>query len=517
MFDMSCLMSAAAKKYPKSTFILDRPMNVAPHLGAEISYQTMNEVVERLAAALVARGVGTGDVVAIYKDQNPDLLPLACAVARVGAIPAMLAPALAEREAAGLIARLAPRYVVISAQRLSEPRLSELDSLPVIRSEDLATAIESQWGSSFTPAPPPKAPSAEDTYLITHTSGTTGLPKLVPQARRGTQMPIRIQTVIARFMRFNSPFAMAISFVHARTFAAFATAVALGLKVLLISDPSADDVLTLIRLHQPGAVETHPNMAMTWEAALRRDPSPFANVRVVISTFDAIHPRTVRVLLGAAGGKNPVLFQSYGQTETGPITQKMYKRRHLETFDGREVGRPFPGMTKVRIIDAEGRKLRRGQVGMISVRSKGLGLDYLGERERYRDNFRSGWWLMGDHGQLDGRGRLYLEDRSRDRIERVDSVLRVEDRIIEALPWIREVLLVGDDTRRCLVYVPYDDATVDEQQLLRESGLGHLPDLELVRLPWSELPLTSTWKVRRALLVEKLRTVQASTVQASSR
>jgi acyl-coenzyme A synthetase/AMP-(fatty) acid ligase len=505
MFDLSCLMSAAARKYPTSVFILDRPLNVAPHLGTEVSYQAMNEVVERLAAALVARGVSTGEVVAIYKEQNPDLLPLACAVARAGAIPAMLAPALAEREAEGLIAKLAPRHVVVSAGRLPAA-----DSLLLIRAEHLATAIELEWGSSYTPAPPPLAPSAEDTYLITHTSGTTGLPKLVPQARRGTQMPIRIQTVIARLLRFNSPVAMAISFVHARTFAAFATAVALGLKVLLISDPAADDVLALIRIHQPGAVETHPNMAMTWEAALLRDPSPFANVRVLISTFDAIHPRTVRVLLGAAGRKNAVLFQSYGQTETGPITQKMYKRRDLETFDGREVGRPFPGMTKVRILDSDGRKLRRGQVGMISVRSKGLGLDYLGESQRYRDNFRSGWWLMGDHGRLDSRGRLYMEDRSRDRIEQVDSVLRVEDRIIETLPWIREVLLVGDDTRRYLVYVPYDDAIVDEQQLLQVSGLGHLPDLELLRLPWTELPLTSTWKVRRALLIEKLRAAQAS-------
>jgi acyl-coenzyme A synthetase/AMP-(fatty) acid ligase len=505
MFDMSCLMSAAARKYPESVFILDRPMNVASHLGTEVSYRTMNEVVERLAAALVARGVATGDVVAIYKEQNPDLLPLACAVARAGAIPAMLAPALAGREAVGLITRLAPRHVVVSGQRLAD-----VDSLPVIRSEDLATGLESGWGSAYTAAPAPKAPSAEDTYLITHTSGTTGVPKLVPQARRGTQMPIRIQTVIARLLRFNSPVAMAISFVHARTFAAFATAVALGLKVLLISDPSADDVLTLIRLHQPGAVETHPNMAMTWEAALRRDPSPFANVRVVISTFDAIHPRTVRVLLGAAGRKNAVLFQSYGQTETGPITQKMYKRRDLETFDGREVGRTFPGMTKVRIIDGEGRGLRRGQVGMISVRSKGLGLDYLGESQRYRDNFRSGWWLMGDHGRLDGKGRLYLEDRSRDRVDQVDSVLRVEDRIIERLPWIREALLISDDTRRYLVYVPYDDAIVDERQLVQAAGLDQLPDLELVRLPWSELPLTSTWKVRRALLAEKLRAVQVT-------
>jgi acyl-coenzyme A synthetase/AMP-(fatty) acid ligase len=499
MFDLSRLMPVAAKKYPKSLFVLDRPMDVAPHLGAEVSYQTMNEAVERLAGGLVARGVRPGEVVAIYKEQNPDLLPLACAVARAGAIPAMLAPALAGPEAEGLIAKLAPQHVVVSGERLST-----VTPLSVIRAEDFAAAMKSEWGSAFTPAPSPVAPSAEDTYLITHSSGTTGLPKLVPQARRGTQMPIRIQTVIARLLRFNDPFAMAISFVHARTFAAFATAVALGLKVVMISDPSADNALTLIRRHQPGAVETHPNMAMTWEASLLQDPTPFAKVRVVISTFDAIHPRTVRVLLGAAGRKNAVLFQSYGQTETGPITQKMYKRRHLETFDGREVGRTFPGMTKVRIIDSSGRKLRRGQIGMIAVRSKGLGLDYLGEHERYRDNFRSGWWLMGDHGRLDGRGRLYMEDRSRDRVEKVDSVLRVEDRIIDTLPWIREALLVGGDTHRYLVYVPYDGADVDEKQLLQVAGLGQLPDLEVVRLPWAELPLTSTWKVRRALLLEKL-------------
>jgi len=504
MYDLSRLISDAARKHPGSLYILDRPMDLAPHLGLEVSYQTMNEAVERLAAALVARGVRAGEVVAVYKEQNPDLLPLACAIARAGAIPAMLSPALPGVEAEGLITKLAPRHVVVSADRLSE-----VDSLPVIRSENLAAEMRSQWGSPYTPAPPAKAPSPEDTYLITHTSGTTGLPKLVPQARRGTQMPIRIQTVIARLMRFNEPVALAISFVHARTFAAYATAVPLGLKILMISDPSADNALKLIRLHQPAAVETHPNMAMTWEAALRQDPAPFANVRVVISTFDAIHPRTVRVLLGAAGRKNAVFFQSYGQTETGPITQKMYRRRHLETFDGREVGRSFPGMTRVRIIDSSGRRLRRGQVGMIAVRSKGLGLDYLGESERYRDNFRSGWWLMGDHGRVDGWGRLYMEDRSLDRVEKVDSVLRVEDRIVDALPWIREVLLVGDDTHRYLVYVPYDDAIVDEDQLLQVSGLSQSSQLELVRLSWDELPLTSTWKVRRALLLRQLRQVRA--------
>jgi acyl-coenzyme A synthetase/AMP-(fatty) acid ligase len=179
VFDLSSLMPVAAKKHPKSLFALDRPMDVAPHLGAEISYQTMNEAVERLAAALVARGVRPGEVVAIYKEQNPDLLPLACAVARAGAIPAMLAPTLAESEAESLITRLAPQHVVASGDRLSE-----VAPLSVIRSEDFAVAMESEWGSVFTPAPPPKAPSAEDTYLITHTSGTTGLPKLVPQARR---------------------------------------------------------------------------------------------------------------------------------------------------------------------------------------------------------------------------------------------------------------------------------------------------------------------------------------------
>lgn len=506
MFDLSRLISDAATEHPDSLFVLDGPMDVAPVVGTTVSYKTMNDLVERIAAVLVDRGVRPGDTVAVFKTQGCDLLPIACSIARAGGIPAMIAPALGRPEARELLAILRPHRIIMSADRL--PGGAD-ESVVVV--DEIAEAVEAGWGKEFLSAPLPTSPAPEDTYLITHTSGTTGVPKLVPQARRGTQMPITIQSNIARLMRFDEPAALAVSFVHGRTFSAFATAIDLGLKLLMISNPAGDGALALMREHQPAVVETHPNMAMAWEAELRRDSSAFANVRIVISTFDAIHPRTVRTLLGAAGRKNAVLFQSYGQTETGPATQKMYLRRHLQKFDGREVGRRFIGMTRVRILDENGRRLRAGEVGRIGVRTKGLALDYLGQHGRYLANFVDGWWLMGDHGRLDRKGRLYLEDRSNDRIPGLASVLRVEDDVIEALPEIREAVLVGDGIGSHLVYVPYPGAHVTDAQVLSAAGCGRMPNTTAVQMSWDDLPLTSTWKVRRALLLERLR-VQETTV-----
>lgn len=497
MYDLATLTADAAKRFPDAEFVLDRPLDVAPHLGTRLSYATMAELVERLAAELAARGVRAGDVVAVYKKQNADLLLAACALARVGAIPAMLSPSLPLPEATALLDRLGPAHVLSSH--------GKLDDREAIVAESVGQAVSAGWGTAFTPVPRVEPPAPEDTYLITHTSGTTGLSKLVPQARRGTQMPVTLQVVIARALRFRDPFAMAVSFVHARTFAAYAAALRLGIRVIMISDPSPENALPLLREYGPGAVETHPNMAMGWEAELRRDPSPFERVRVVLSTFDAIHPRTIKTLMNACGRRSPLYFQNYGQSETGPVTQKMYTLRSMHRIDDRCVGRNFPGMTKVRVVDENGRPVKRGQVGRIAIQSKGMGLDYLGEHDRYTGNFVDGWWLMGDYGYLDRTGQLIMEDRGNDRIPGVDSVLRVEDRIIDALPEVREALLLGDADEQFLVYIPYEGATVDPQRLREVAGLPADSPVRLLQMSWQDIPMTSTWKVRRHLLLAALK------------
>ncbi|WP_051274714.1 class I adenylate-forming enzyme family protein [Cellulomonas sp. URHD0024] len=495
MFDLSTLMSGAAKRHPDAQFALDAALDVAPHLGTRLTYATMARVVEHVAAVLHARGVRAGDVVVVHKRANPDILPIACAIGRLGAVPAMLAPKLGRHESDVLIERLGARFLVTSADWYPE-------SPDTIVADEVGADVSAAWASGVPSVPAAPAPGPEDIYLITHTSGTTSVPKLVPQARRGTQMPITVQAAFAAALRYDEPVAMAMSFVHGRTVAAFATALKLGLTTLLISDPTPGNALPLLKEFQPGAIETHPNMAMAWEAELRLDPTPFAKARVIISTFDAIHPRTVRTLMMSSERRSPMFFQSYGQTETGPISMKTYTLRSMLRIDDRCVGRPFPTLTKVKIIDEDGRKVPTGTVGRIAITSKGLGLDYLGEHDRYASNFADGWWLMGDYGSVDRTGQVLIEDRGQDRIPGVPSALRVEDRIINAMSEVRETILVGGAGEQFLVYVPYEGAVVNHDRLLRASGLTQ--DVHIVPREWDTIPMTSTWKVRRSVLLADL-------------
>lgn len=496
MFDLATLISSAARKHPDARFVLDTPLELDPHRGRGLSYTQMADVVDQTARYLHRRGVKAGDVVAVYKRQNPDILPLACAIARLGAVPAMLSSELGAEEASALLAKLGPNHLV-SSEGIPVEHPST-----ILAGEIAERSLQGDVG--VTALPPVPTPVAEDVYLITHTSGTTGLPKLVPQARRGTQMPITVQSVFARALGYREPFALAMSFVHGRTFAAFAAAIQLGISVLLVSDPSADKALPLLAEERPGGVETHPNMAMAWEAHLAADPTPLANVRAILSTFDAIHPRTVRRLLGSSSRRGAMLFQSYGQTETGPISNKTYTRGNVLAADSRSVGHTFPTLTSVRILDEQGRPVRRGQVGRIGVKSAGMGLDYLHENERFRSNFVDGWWLMGDYGSISRTGEVRMEDRGDDRLPGVVSALRVEDRITEAIQDVREVVLVGDAERQFLAYTPYEGTEVTAQRVMAASGLPASPSLTVQQLEWEQFPMTSTWKVRRSVLLRDL-------------
>jgi citronellyl-CoA synthetase len=60
------------------------------HEHGEISYAAFNRRVNRIAHHLLASGVRHGDVIAIFMDNRPDLLAVAAAVTKLGAVAALL-------------------------------------------------------------------------------------------------------------------------------------------------------------------------------------------------------------------------------------------------------------------------------------------------------------------------------------------------------------------------------------------------------------------------------------------
>jgi malonyl-CoA/methylmalonyl-CoA synthetase len=80
------------------------------------------------------------------------------------------------------------------------------------------------------------------------------------------------------------------------------------------------------------------------------------------------------------------------------------------------VGFALPGV-EVRIRDAQGHDLERGDIGGIEVRGPNIFKGYWNMPEKTAEDFTAdGWFKTGDVGQMDSHGRLTIVGRSKDLI-----------------------------------------------------------------------------------------------------
>lgn len=140
----------------------------------------------------------------------------------------------------------------------------------------------------------------------------------------------------------------------------------------------------------------------------------------------------------------PILFQSYGQSETRMISA-LYPADHVTGRSEllRSAGRPRTGV-EVRIRQG-GTPLGPGQVGEICVRSPYLMNGYWDEPELTERTMGDGWIRTGDAGYQDAEGYLYLVDRLRDMvIVNASNVhtLEIED-LLTSHPDVTQAAVVG--------------------------------------------------------------------------
>jgi acyl-CoA synthetase (AMP-forming)/AMP-acid ligase II len=110
-------------------------------------------------------------------------------------------------------------------------------------------------------------------------------------------------------------------------------------------------------------------------------------------------------------------FQAYGMTELSPCATFLSAQDHRSGKPGmlRSAGRANL-TTQVRIVDAQGDEVPRGQVGEVAVRGPGVMLGYWNKPELTAAAVRNGWMHTGDGGMMDENGYLYIVDRMKDMI-----------------------------------------------------------------------------------------------------
>jgi acyl-coenzyme A synthetase/AMP-(fatty) acid ligase len=478
----------------------DRPLDAFPERGCTLTYAQAATCGRRLADGLRLAGVRRGERVAIVKRNHFDTYLLTYAAMRIGAVPALISPELDPAVARELLLTLgAPLLVtdpeVCAGKALRGVALEEVSRLALSIGGHVAGAVPLELDAPHTP--PAELPAPDSPALITHTSGTTDVPKLALQSHRTLAANWSMVAAWFKLLRVRETVGVHLPFPHIRMVTGITSILLMRWSLVALTDPTPGNVDAVFSEHRPGVIETFPNTFILWEQLLASPARPLSSARWFLSTFDAMHPRTLEALLEGSSHRRAAYAQLYGQTETGPITWRIYTRRLARHADGRCVGYSFPAFSRVRIAPrAEGNGLA-GRAGDILVRSPALVLGYVGRESHYHSNFREGWWRMTDIGHRSRWGCLHLHDREIDSTSSAASLLALEDVLLRRMPDLLEGVLVptaGGELAPILC--TREDAPLD---LARWSAaIADLPTMAAPRhCRWEDVPQTATWKVRR--------------------
>lgn len=495
---------AASSRHGSVPLILDHELDVVPEAGRRLTMAQLAQHVGDLAARLSGSGVRPGQHVVVHKTANFDVWILATAVSRLGAVPVMLSPALDATTVGALLQRLDTPTLLTDVRKLDALAdvTDSAERVIVVRGSSPGAVSLSELAGA--PRPEPVFRQPDEPALITHTSGTTGLPKLVVHTPRTMVERLRPQWRLLAMMRRRETVAIHISFVHSRMFAAMALALLRGNPVLLMNDADPDRVAEFFLRNRPGLIEALPNSFMEWEKLTEDQRKPFASVKYFSSTFDAMHPRTMSKLINSSERRGALFFQIYGQSEVGPAVGRAYFRKFAHKADGRCVGWAMPGCAKVRVRSRDGRRPSRKDPGFIEVAWPGLAKTYFAEQDRYDANRDGDWWRTGDVGYRTKFGCLHVFDREVDMIPGIRSALEVEDVVLGRLRELSELVVVrGPNAEPVPVLCTYDDQPLDQERW--REAVAEFPHLASPRqLPQAELPRTATLKVQRLQLSRML-------------
>jgi len=471
--------------------------------GRELSYAELATLVDRLAGALAASGVGKRSCVAYLGYNSPEMLALLFASARVGALFMPLNWRLAGPEHLQMLQDCPPALLFVDAdyQAQTEKLRASLGGTTLV-GIGAAPAGWTPWGGFCDRAGAPPPPDAEigdaTPLLICYTSGSTGKPKGVLLTQGALECnaanSVDMHDLTADDVILTTLPLFHVGGLNNQTTPALQSGCTVVLHAKFDADATFDAIerdgitLTVLVPAQLDMMMAHPR----WAGA------DFSRLRM-ITTGSTIVPRHV---IHAVHAKGVPLIQVYGSTETCPIAV------YLKAEDAmRKVGSTgkVAARCQLRIVEADGGDVAAGVTGQILIKGGNVMTGYWNAPEATAAVLVDGWFHTGDMGHRDDEGYLYVDGRSKEMIisggENIYPA-EIENLLIES-PDIAEASVIGKPDERwgeivVAVVVPKPDSRLTGEQVLqlldgRIARYKHPKEVVVVEA----LPKTALGKIRK--------------------
>jgi fatty-acyl-CoA synthase len=480
------------------------------------TYAELLERVRRLASALQACGVRSGERVAVLSPNARMPLEATFAVPHAGGILCAMNTRLAPAEIDYMLDHCDASLLLYDAE-LDDLAGALQRPVPKIRfggARDDALDYEAFLASADPAALVPNAPHEDDTISINYTSGTTGRPKGVMYTYRGAYLNALAEVFHAN-LRPESVYLWTLPMFHCNGWC-FPWAVT-----------AAGATHVTLRRVDPAGI----NAAIANDGVTNFCAAPTVLVALVNSPDTVAFPRTITISTAGAPpspttiaqieGLGATLYHVYGLTETyGPITESAWQsqwdrreaseRARLKSRQG--VPMITVGANEVRVVDAAMNDVPADGVtpGEIVMRGNNVMKGYYADPDATERAFAGGWFHSGDVALMHPDGYLEITDRAKDVIisggenistQQVEKVLMGHEAVLEvavvAIPSDRW----GEEPKAFVTLKPGHSVESAELERFAREQLAAFKVPKVYE--FGPLPKTSTGKIQKYVLRER--------------
>ena len=385
--------------------------------GATVSYTEFVGLVDRIAAALHERGIGTGDVVALFAPNSPQWAALFHGVLRANGIVTSANSMYTGTELAHQLADSGARMLITVSpfldRALDGAKQAGLETSAVF-TIDPADGHESLADLLATSAPAPApARTSTDTAVLPYSSGTTGLAKGVVLTHRNlianlvqieVMGDVTADTKIMAFLPFFHIYGMTVMMnqgLHARA------------TVVTMAKFDLAEFLRIVSEHRVDRLYIAPPVAV----ALAKHPSIDSyDLSCVKTIFSGAAPLDGELGRAVAKRLNCTVLQGYGMTELSPVSHCMPDDRG--DLDLNSSGFALPNI-ECKLVDPDsGQEVGVGERGELWVKGPNVMVGYLNNAEATAATLDAeGYLHTGDVAVVDSEGVYSIVDRVKELIK----------------------------------------------------------------------------------------------------